>query len=51
MARPKDLPTSSAEEEASAQAAPEASAKGHERTDTGGVPPPGMNRTEIAPAL
>ena len=40
MARPKDLDASSAEEEASAQAAPEASAKAHEQTDTGGVPPP-----------
>ena len=40
MARPKDVTTSSAEEEASAQAAPEASAKAHERNDTGGVPAP-----------
>ena len=40
MARPKDVTASSAEEEASAQAAPEASAKAHERRDTGAVPPP-----------
>jgi hypothetical protein len=40
MAGPKDLTASSAEEEASAQAAPEASAKAHGRRDTGGVPPP-----------
>ena len=41
MARPKDLTASMPEEEAAAQAAPEASAKAHERTaDAGGVQPP-----------
>ena len=39
MARPKDLDASSAEEEASAQAAPEAAAKARERTGTGIQPP------------